>query len=312
MILIYIENKEILTKIITYIENAGLSYTTDLNVEYEYLFIAELSNKVINLVNEAYENNKKIIFNTILEEINILKKNELVNQNSKNYFNKLINILDKCEKIIVSLPIYKKLLKEKTSSEIVIIGKEIPIINISRSNNDIYEKYKISKRKRKITIIDLDYDNLEIINNLSLKYKKYNFVYVGFKPDFLLKEKEKEILYKLPKNVTRVKYFNFNILSDICKISYIIINFENLKLDIKYLYMIMLFKKQFLIKESPLFYNYLINSKNCYIFKDEKELNLRFNKIIEGRVGNLTEKAYDLVKDSNFYEIVKKYSFYIR
>ena len=98
MILIYIENRELLTKTITYIENAGLSYTTDTNVEYEYLLIAETSNKVIELINEANKNNKKIIFNAYLEEKNIYKKT------SKNYFNKLSNILNKCDKTIVSLP----------------------------------------------------------------------------------------------------------------------------------------------------------------------------------------------------------------
>lgn len=312
MILVYIEDKDLLTKTILYIENAGLSYTTDLNVEYEYLYIAELSKKVNDLIEKAVENNKKIIFNASLEEIYIYKNRNLNNENSKKYFNILTNTLKKCDKVIVSLPIYKEILKQKISTEIVIIEKEIPIINISRTNNDIYEKYNINKRKRKITIIDLDYNNIDIVNNLAIKYKKYNFVYVGYKPDYLLKENKKDILYKMPKNVTKVKYFDFNILSDIFKISYLIIDFEDIKLDINYLYMIMIFKKQFLIKESDLYTDYLINSKNSYIFKDEKELNLRFSKILDGRVGNLTDNAYELVSNNNFYEIVKKYSFYIR
>ena len=308
MILLYIENKKLLTKIINYIENAGISYTTDLNVEFEYLIIAETSNKVLNFINNDLYKNKKIIFITYLEEEKIIinsKKNKLNNE-------KLFNLLNKCYKVIVSLPSIKNILKKIINTDIVVIEKELPIINISKSNNDIYNKYKISKRKKKITIIDLNYNNIKIIYELSLKYKKFNIVYVGFKPDYLIKENDLNLLYNMPKNVSFVKYYDFNVISDICKVSHLIINFEELNLDIKYLYMILLFKKQLLMKENILYSDYLINSKNSYLFKDNKDLLIRLGKIIDGRVSNLTDNGYLLVKDSTFNEIVKKYSFYIR
>jgi hypothetical protein len=74
----------------------------------------------------------------------------------------------------------------------------------------------------------------------------------------------------------------------------------------------MLFKKELITIYDDYYNDYLINSKNCYIFKDNKELELRISKIIDNRVANLTDNAYLLVKDNNFYDIVKKYSFYIR
>ena len=40
MILVYIENKEILTKTISYLENANINYVTDINLEYEYILLA--------------------------------------------------------------------------------------------------------------------------------------------------------------------------------------------------------------------------------------------------------------------------------
>lgn len=301
MILVYIDNKELLTKTINYLENASLSYTTDLKVEYEYLLIAESSSKVIKLINNI--KNKKIIFITYLEEKNILKNKNI---------DKLYKILNKCYKIIVSLPSIKNILKSKIRNDIVVIEHEIPIINISKSNNDIYNKYKISKRKKKILLLDFDYNNIEIIKEIALKYNKINFVYIGFKSDYLMKEKNINLLYNMPKNVSFVKYYDFNVLSDLCKISFLIINFEDIKFKIEYLYMILLFKKQLLTKENLLYSDYLINSKNSYIFKDNKELLIRLNKIIDGRVSNLTDSGYLLIKDNTFSGIVKKYSFYIR
>lgn len=303
MILVYIEDKKMLTKIVSYLESASLSYTTDLKVEYEYLLIAEANNKIIKLLDNIDLKTKKIIFISYLEEENILKNK---------ISDKLNKILNKCYKIIVSLPSIKNILKKKVKSEIVVIERELPIINISKSNSDIYNKYKISKRKKKILLLDFDYNNIEIIHEIACKYNKINFVYVGFKSDYLIKEKNLNLLYNMPNNISFVKYFDFNIISDLVKISYLIINFHNIKFDINYLYMILIFKKQLLTKESNMYEDYLINSKNSYIFSDNKDLLIRLNKILEGRVANLTDNGYSLVKDNNFNEIAKKYSFYIR
>ena len=299
MILVYIENKEILTKTISYLENANINYVTDINLEYEYILLAEVNNKILKLMEN--KKNKKIIFITYLEEENIL--NNKISE-------KLKKLLNKSYKIIVSLPSIKKNLKKVTKNEIVIIEHELPIISISKSNSDIYNKYKISRRKKKIVLFDFDYNNIEIIYELAHQYKKINFVYVGFKPDYLLKEKQKDLLNNMPKNITYIKYYNFNILCDISKISYLIISFNTI--DINYLYMILLFKKQLLIKENNKYEDYLINSKNSYIFKDNKDLLIRLNKILDNRVSNLTDNGYLLIKNNTFNEITKKYSFYIR
>ena len=49
MILVFLDDKFLLTKTITYLESVSLSYTTDLNVEYEYILIGEANNKVMKL-----------------------------------------------------------------------------------------------------------------------------------------------------------------------------------------------------------------------------------------------------------------------
>lgn len=303
MILVFIENKELQTKIISYLECASISYTTNLKVDYEYIIIAESNNKVVNLLNNINLKKKKIIFITYLIEDKIIE----------NKINDKINkILNKCYKIIVSLPSIKQILKKKVKNEIVIIERELPIINISKASSDIYNKYNISKRKKKILLLDFDYNNIEVIHELTNKYKKINFIYIGFKSDFLIKEKDLNLLYNMPSNVSFIKYFDFNILSDLTKICTLVINFENKNFNINYLYMILIFKKQLLTKYSNIYNDYLINSKNSYIFNDNKELLIRLNKILEGRVSNLTDNGYLLIKDNNFYEISRKYSFYIR
>lgn len=308
MVLIYIENKKLLSKVVSYIENIDIPYTTDFNINFDYLIIGEINDKIIDFIKEK---NCKIIFLTYLEENNIYINRNLFNKKSIEYNEKLYRILNRCYKVIVSLPYIKNILDKNIKTDIVIIEKEIPPVIKLQNNKDIYNKYRISKVKKKALLVDFDYNNIEVIYNLALKYKKINFIFIGFKADYLLKENELNYLYKLPKNVTKIKYFNFNILSDLCKVSFLIINFEK-NIMIKYLYIFLLLKKQLVMKESLIYSDYLINSKNCYLFKDNRELFIKINKILDGRVGNLTDSGFQLVKNNSFYETIKKYSLYIK
>lgn len=312
MILVYIENKELLTQTINYLDNTDLYYTTDLETDYDLVLIAELTNKINTFIDKCLLNKKRVIFLTNLEMKKIYLNSKLNNKNSKIYMNKLINILNKCHKVIVSLPSIKNILKNKIKTNIEIIPKELPIINISRDSKEIYKKYNISKRKKKVVIIDLNYNNIQTLLELDTLYKKINFIYVGYKPDYLMTEQDKISLRKLSKNVTFIKYYNFNIISDILKVTNLVISFEDINLDIDYLYLILLFKKELLIKYSYLYDDYLINSKNAYIFKNKEGLFQKLKKIDENRVSKLADIGYELIKDNTFYGIVKKYNIYIR
>lgn len=301
MILVYIENKELLTKIISYLDKTELKYTTDFNSEYDYIIISSFRNKILNFINNINLKNKKIIYLTYLDEDKIIN-----NKMNEKYY----NLLDKCYKIIVSLPSIKKFLETKIKSNISIIEKELPIININKKDSDIYNRYNISKRKKKILLLDFNYKNIDTIYEIAINNSNYNFIYVGFKSDYQINNKSLTLLYNMPNNVTMIKYYDFYILIDLIKLSYLIINFE--KINIDNIYMIFLLKKQLLTKYDKLYEDYLINSKNSYIFKNKKELILRLNKILNDRVANLSDNGYFLIKDNTFNNIVKKYNLLIK
>lgn len=301
MILVYIENKELLTKIISYLDKTELKYTTDFNSEYDYIIISSFRNKILNFINNINLKNKKIIYLTYLDEDKIIN-----NKMNEEYY----NLLDKCYKIIVSLPSIKKFLETKIKSNISIIEKELPIININKKDSDIYNRYNISKRKKKILLLDFNYKNIDTIYEIAINNSNYNFIYVGFKSDYQINNKSLTLLYNMPNNVTMIKYYDFYILIDLIKLSYLIINFE--KINIDNIYMIFLLKKQLLTKYDKLYEDYLINSKNSYIFKNKKELILRLNKILNDRVANLSDNGYFLIKDNTFNNIVKKYNLLIK
>ena len=70
MYLVYIENKNLLTKIITYFDYGNILYTTDINDKYDFLIIAQNNNKTLNLMQRS----KKTIYISYLDEIKIFKR----------------------------------------------------------------------------------------------------------------------------------------------------------------------------------------------------------------------------------------------
>lgn len=304
MIFVYIEDYSFLTRVIYYLKKANINYTTDLDSDFSYILVAQVNAKTLKFIDE--HSDKKIIFMTHLEEEKIYHHFNSNNKYSKTHKNRYHSFFHKCYKLLVSLPYFKMILKNDCS-QIDIIPFELPIINISRNTKDIYNKYDLSKRRKKILIIDLYYDYLSYIYELGIRYPKYDFIYVGYKSKYLLTKKEKSILNDMTSNISYISYIDLNIYSDLCKISYIVIDFCSYLLDRSYLYVSFLLKKSLLLYDSSLYQDFIIPSKHCYIFKDKEDLFLRIDKIINERVMNLTEIGYDLIKKFTMEEIVKKY-----
>lgn len=306
MILVLIENRTFLTRILSYLDEINLPYTTDLGVEYETLVIAECSNKVRTFMEE--NTSKRVIFFTALEESKILKYSKKQTKTGKNYLLHLQQLCNRCTRIVVSMPAIANLLKKKTKREIVLLPRELPVITISKSNKDVFDKFHLSKRNKKILIMDLYYEHLEEISILALKYPKCQFLLIGFQVEYLLSSKNKERLHTLPNNVIQQKYLDFNLYSDLCKASWLIVYFYHADLNMQYLDITLLFKKQLLLENHFYYQDYFINSKNAYLFQGTEELLLRFKKIMEERVANLTDNGYELIIKNHHKEILKKCS----
>ncbi len=300
---IYIENKELLTKILSYLDYINKEYTLDINGNYDYVLIADINKKSIEI-----SKNKKVILITYLFEEKIYKVFTKNNKQNREFKNRLINNLNNFYKIIVSIKPIKKILETKINTEIITINEELPVINIS-STKYIYEIYKIKKRRKNILYIDFNYEGLNNINLVAQKYPKINFIYLGFKPYYNMTKKEKNLYLNLPNNIYKIKYVNFNIYCDLLKISDIVINESNILFDIKYLYAILILKKKFLSKNIS--YENLIDNKHIYMYENSKELIIKFNKIYDDRLADISINAYDLVNKNTFFQIAKKYSIYL-
>lgn len=296
MILVVIDNYKFLLKIINYLENANIKYTTDLEDEYDYILIAEFNKKNIEFIDNNIKGKKRIIFLTYLEENKIYNHYKSNSISSKKYNDWLYKNLKKCSLIIVSLPFFKNLILKKIKTKIEVIEFDVDYL--------INKNYK--KQKNSILIIDFYYEHLNHIFELVNEYPKYNFTLLGFKPHYMLSKKNKLLFENIPPNIFFIKYYTMNDYINIVKNTQYVIYYNNDFKKYIYLANILSLKKQLIVKNSEIYDNYLINSKNIYLFDNEEELNKKLKKMLENRITNLSGDCYILVKDNNFNKTCQK------
>ena len=175
MVFVYIENKKFLSKIITYLENANVLFTTDFNNDYDIVLVAEINKRTMKLVKNSYLLKKKVIFISHLEENKIISNYDLHNKYSIEYRSTLYNFLNMCDLIIVSLPYFKTLLNKKIKRNIIVIERELEPINLKVDSN-IYVRYNLSKRKKKVLYLDSKYEYLSEFFQIALANPKIEFI----------------------------------------------------------------------------------------------------------------------------------------
>lgn len=296
MVLIDINNKNILTRLVTYLDNCDIPSTIDKTTEFNKIIIDDIKNPVI-----ADNKIKKYFLLYDMEE-KIYKNSNKKSKRSIKYIKDIIRYIDKCDFIITSLPYFRNYLSGYINkNKIIIIEKQIPNL------------YKItSKKSKNILIFDPEYNNIDIANDIAIHYPKNKIEIIGFSYDKLTTVKTQKQFENLNPNIDIVKYYDEYIYTEKCLSSNIIIYCSNKIADLKYLYLSILVKKKIIVKEELLYQDYLVNSKNIYTFRNNKELIIKTDKIINNRLANLTLESYEIIKDNDFDKISVKLSKYLK
>ena len=307
MTFVYIDDYSLISKIITYLNLKKIKYTTDLDEldNCENLLISSISNKAYEIMKRMSD--KKIIFILYNEELKILNNINNYNQKSLKYKSKIYSLLNYADKIITSMPYFEYILKKKIKAKFEIIPFEN--INLITKKNLLmnYSKYKVNKKKIIVLIIDFKYKMISNTYLLANKYSDINYIYVGYKPDYLLSNSDKNIIKNMPKNVIKFVDIDQRKLEEIVRLSKLVIFNDNVLEKYSYLNTIMLISKQLVIKKQELCHNLFINSKNCYLFDNKDELIKRVQKYLKNEVANLSSNMLELIKDNNISKISDKF-----
>lgn len=270
--LVYIENKIILAKVLSLLDLCQISYTTNPKDHYDVLLITDIKNRTLKLMK-----NKKVFFFTNYVEEKILHHKFLVPNMPF--------------KIITSLPLLKG------NADTIFIPPILPVITLKK-NKGIYEKYHLIKNKKRIIIFDEYLEFLKDLDYICENYSKYEIIYVGYK--YMKKN-------FFPKNVIWLKYIDLRNYNDLCNVSDFVIFYSSPPID--YLYTTILTHTEIFMIEKNNYINYFIPSKHYYNFLNTNELITKVNKYLAGRTSSLNDNAYFLIEQNteiNYIQSLKK------
>lgn len=312
MTFVYIDDYNLISKIVNYLNIRKIKFTTDLDKlnKCDNLLISSTSDKALNLIKQM--NGKRIIYILYPEELKILNNINSFNDYSLKYKSKIYNILNSCNIVVTSMPYFKKVLNKKIKTDFEIIPLENDHLITKRSLIRTYTNYKINKKKSVILIIDFKYKMLNSVYLLASKYQNINFIYLGFRPDYLLSNSDKRIVHNMPKNVIELISTDQKKLEELARISKFIIFNDNVLEKYSYLNLIIQLEKQLFIKDSELCDNVFTNSKNCYIYRNGDELMKWIDKYLKGNIGNLSSNMINIFGDNNISKISDKFAKLLR
>ena len=277
LMLVYIENKNQLSQVLSELDLIKISYTTNIKENYHTVLITDINNRILKIIK-----NKKVILYTKFIEEKILNKKFLMPPIEK-------------LKIITSLPVLKK------RNDSIFIPPCIPRFNIKK-NKYIYDKYHLLKNKKKIIILDLYLEHLKEIEQLAEVYSKYELIYIGYKK---LNKEQKNKLNNL--GIIWIKYIDLDSYNDLCNISDFVIIYSYI--SIMYIYMTVLTHTELFLIDNNLYDNYLISSKHYYGFNNIEQLIIKINKYMLKRTSTLNDNAYFLIEkntEENYLKQLKK------
>ena len=270
--LVYIENKIILIKVLALLDICQISYTTNPNEYYDTLLIVDINNRIIKLM----KNKKTIVLTNYIEEKIIHHKFLISNMPFK---------------MITSLP----LLKDNPNT--FFIPPILPTVTFKK-NKDIYERYHLVKNKKRIIIFDEYLDFFKDLDLISENYSKYEIIYIGYK-------NMKKLSFS--RNIIWLKYIDLKNYNDLCNISDFAIFYSSPPID--YLYITILTHTELFMIEKNNYTNYFISSKHYYNFVSTNELVTKMNKYLSGRTSSLNDNAYFLIEqntETNYIKSLKK------
>ena len=298
--LVYIENELYLKKILYLLKSSNISFTTNFNDNYDSIVIAELNSRTLNIVRK--NNNKRIIFLFHLEELRFSYHFSKQNKSSLLYKNKLYELLKLCNDIVVSLPYFQKLLSGILNKNVYVIPRINPSV-YSVNKKGLIKKYDLGKNKKKILVIDSNYQYLDYIYSLAHEYNSIEFIYISYTPSYRLTKSKQKLLDNKPINLKMEIDYSIEVILELIELSSVVIYTSDLY-DYNYLLMALMHKKQLFIKNFFAFDSYLVNSKNCYTFESKDELKLKIDKLLNERISYLGINGYELIKNNNYSQIV--------
>ena len=322
-ILLYTENEKMIGKSglgkaikhqIKALESEKIDYTLNINDDYDILHINTYFPKSYFLAKKAKKNGKKVVFHAHSTEEDYKNGFIFSKQTSKLFKKWLIKCYRLGDVIITPTPYSKRLLKgykglENKKIYDVSNGIELEFFKKDKILGEYFRKeYGYKKEDKIIFGIGLYIERKGIIDfvELAKRCPEYKFIWFGYSPLKLATKPVRKAIKTRLDNLTFAGYVEPKMIKAAMSGADLFL-FPTLE-ETEGIPIIeaCACKCNAIIRDIPIFDDWLVDGKNVYKAKDVDEFERKIKLFFNGKLSDLTNEAYELAKQRSIKIIGKK------
>lgn len=322
-VLLYTENEKLvgksgLGKAIIHqmkaLEYANVDYTTDINDDYDILHINTYFPKSYRVAKKAKKMGKKIVYHAHSTEEDY-KNGFIFSKLTSKLFKKWLIKCYSLGDVIVTPTLYsKKLLQGYKGLENKIIydvsnGIELEFFKKDDKLKDKFKKrYGYKKEDKVVFGVGLYIERKGIVDfvELAKRMPEYKFIWFGYSPLIASTKKVKKAVHTKLDNLKFAGYVEPNIIKEAMNGAdlYVFPTLEETE-GIPIVEACAC-KQNAIIRDIPIFDDWLIDGKNVYKAKDVDEFEKKIKMFFSGKLKDVTDKAYEVAKQRDLKIIGKQ------
>lgn len=295
------------------LELNGIPYTVDKNdLDYDILHINTVWPDSLKMINQARDNNKKIVYHAHSTEEDFRNSFMFSNSVSGIYKKWLINLYTKGDYIITPTPYSKRLLESYgITLPIKAISNGVDLIQFNPTEKQIdLFKNKFDIHDDDIVIISVGWlferKGFDTFIEVATKLPNYKFMWFGDVKLSHPTKKIKDLLDKLPDNVILPGYVSGDIIKGAYGRSNIFFFPSREETEGIVVLEALACKCNILLRDIPVFSDWLENGINCYKGNNTDDFVDTIVKMIDGEYPSLVNQGYEVAKQRELSRIGKE------
>lgn len=295
------------------LELNGIPYTVDKNdLDYDILHINTVWPDSLKMINQARDNNKKIVYHAHSTEEDFRNSFMFSNSVSGIYKKWLINLYTRGDYIITPTPYSKRLLESYGIAlpiKAISNGVDLTQFNPTEKQIDLF-KNKFDIHDDDIVIISVGWlferKGFDTFIEVATKLPNYKFMWFGDVKLSHPTKKIKDLLDKLPDNVILPGYVSGDVIKGAYGRSNIFFFPSREETEGIVVLEALACKCNILLRDIPVFSDWLENGINCYKGNNTDDFVDIIDKMINGEYPSLVDQGFEVAKQRELSRIGKE------
>ena len=289
----------------------NIPYTTDENDEYDIVHINSVYPKTLAFAKKCKKKGIKVVYYAHSTEEDFKDTFKFSNSLLKTYRKWLIKCYETGD-VIITPTEYSKWLLEQYGIDKKIFpisnGLDLNIYNRDKANGAAFrEKYNYTEKDKVIMSVGLFFERKGLLDFLELarRFPQYKFIWFGYLDFKYIPKKISSAIKNKPDNVLFPGFVDKSELRDAYVGADLFVFLTREETEGIVLLEALALKTPTIINDIPI-YQHMKDGENIYKSKDIDDCERKIENILNGKLKNVTDAGYELVKQVDLPNIGKK------